>query len=949
MTRKKSKLTGIFIAGAIITLHCSSKEINPAGQEKSKEVFSKENYFLGGATLVRQERNGQKAYLVKGKKKIFSKEKFRIDPEKYYKASVWVKAVGNQPSYAYLGIAPFTEEWKFISSGTVSGIKSTLTKLAASCKASDTVIKVTDGSKWKKGKTFFVAFNAKEDESDLPNFNYTPGIITNIERKNGVYNVTLSKPAGKAYPAGTGVREHYHCAMYIYEKVGAVPVKWIRWQGKPRKGSDMRKGKIGELLLLCNYTKGRKQSMMFKELKTEEIELEESTSKIASIEQMNSLALSIKLLKKEISSIADKDNSLLSYWNSWLLRKLRELKSLCGKGTGEANARQGILWVSLCKDIIVGLKESVIKQEGFITYVVNPMKDEIRNILPDSVSVPGEISNEIKIIGCPGEYEAAGFVMKSVDEIDKVMVASSDLKSPDGKINASAVDIRVVKCWYVGGNSKTSTFYQFAKFPAPELLLKDDSLIKVDTNKKANYIKLVFNRGLSNERIEYRCISDYPDTTKNIARIKQEKSIRWYYWVPYDPEAFPVKDSKELLPVSIPQNTNKQFWITMKIPDDAKPGIYKGKIKISSSKKNYSGELDLKLRVLPFKLSKLPTAQSIYYGGELDLNGKGGVGTGYKSKNPEQYANEMKNLVAHGITNPLFRMTWWAKGNSFDQAKVAKMLEIRRNAGVDVDSIYLHDNNVPIINDPPKIRKVQTAAKKILDFIKSQGCGSKGVYFYGKDEMTGDNIIRQLPLWKAFHGIGGKIFCSGFLRKPTNFELAGDIQDAMVLAHYPSREEAARWHSKGHKIFCYANPQTGLEFPETYRRNYGLRLWQNNYDGGMNNAYMSSYGNPWNDFDCMQNRNETMAYPTVDGVIDTVEWEGYREGVDDWRYLVTLQNKIDDAKKKNAAALAGAIRKAENFLANLKKEDLGKRNLDTIRLEIIDNILALLEIGNHEN
>ena len=226
---------------------------------------------IGGTKVIADAGNGQKAYLVTGKKKIFSKEKFKIDPEKYYVASVRVKASGNKPSYAYLGIAPFTKEDKFISSGTVSSVRGTFTRLAASCKASDTVIKIADGSKWKKGKTFFVAFNAREDESDLPNFTHTPGIITNIEQKNGVYNITLSKPTGKDYPAGTGIREHYHCAMYIYEKVGEVPVKWTKWQSKPRKGSDFRNGQLGQLVLLCNWGKYQERSMLFAELKIEEV------------------------------------------------------------------------------------------------------------------------------------------------------------------------------------------------------------------------------------------------------------------------------------------------------------------------------------------------------------------------------------------------------------------------------------------------------------------------------------------------------------------------------------------------------------------------------------------------------------------------------------------------------------------------------------------------------
>jgi len=39
-----------------------------------------------------------------------------------------------------------------------------------------------------------------------------------------------------------------------------------------------------------------------------------------------------------------------------------------------------------------------------------------------------------------------------------------------------------------------------------------------------------------------------------------------------------------------------------------------------------------------------------------------------------------------------------------------------------------------------------------------------------------------------------------------------------------------------------------------------------------------------------------MAYPTENGVVGTVQWEGFREGVDDVRYLSTLLRAIADAE-----------------------------------------------------
>ena len=78
-----------------------------------------------------------------------------------------------------------------------------------------------------------------------------------------------------------------------------------------------------------------------------------------------------------------------------------------------------------------------------------------------------------------------------------------------------------------------------------------------------------------------------------------------------------------------------------------------------------------------------------------------------------------------------------------------------------------------------------------------------------------------------------------------------------------------------------------------------------------------------------------MTYPTADGVIDTIQWEGYREGVTDLRYLATLQQAIRQSPNTPAAV------RAATFLAELKEADLSARDLDEIRSQMIDLILAL--------
>ena len=82
-----------------------------------------------------------------------------------------------------------------------------------------------------------------------------------------------------------------------------------------------------------------------------------------------------------------------------------------------------------------------------------------------------------------------------------------------------------------------------------------------------------------------------------------------------------------------------------------------------------------------------------------------------------------------------------------------------------------------------------------------------------------------------------------------------------------------------------------------------------------------------------------MAYPTVNGVIPTIQWEGYREGYDDLRYLATLANLIEKAKRLDGAA-GETARSAHLWTLRIDPE---ATPLDEIRAGIIERILAVRE------
>jgi hypothetical protein len=216
--------------------------------------------------------------------------------------------------------------------------------------------------------------------------------------------------------------------------------------------------------------------------------------------------------------------------------------------------------------------------------------------------------------------------------------------------------------------------------------------------------------------------------------------------------------------------------------------------------------------------------------------------------------------------------------------------------------------------------------KKIIEEM-----GGKQLFVYGIDEAGGQDLINQRKSWIAVKELGVKMFVA---TNKDAVNLIGDLLDIAILYGELSPEQADLYHAFGNQIFSYHNPQVGQENPEVYRRNFGLALWKAGYDGAMNYAYFKSYGNVWNDFDDPKQRfrEETFVYPTSEGLISTIQWEGFREGIDDVKYLSTLLNKVNKLKQRNID-----VSEITEWIEEIAPND----DLDQLRNKIIDKILEI--------
>lgn len=200
-----------------------------------------------------------------GNARVTSREFIPIDPNKTYVLSGWMRSAGKDASKVYFGFVPCDAKKKRITPQQVLTITGTETILAEACGKGDTVIKVADGSKWKKITHARIAFEVDDSGqyTDLPNRKLSSPGVTKTENKGDYWEIHLKKPCGQAYAAGVKVREHASGGSYMYNAAGnkKVPAEWTLYSARV-KGLAKRYGGRGkwwpgtryvQILFLANY------------------------------------------------------------------------------------------------------------------------------------------------------------------------------------------------------------------------------------------------------------------------------------------------------------------------------------------------------------------------------------------------------------------------------------------------------------------------------------------------------------------------------------------------------------------------------------------------------------------------------------------------------------------------------------------------------------------------
>ncbi|GBG08541.1 hypothetical protein PAT3040_03128 [Paenibacillus agaridevorans] len=604
--------------------------------------------------------------------------------------------------------------------------------------------------------------------------------------------------------------------------------------------------------------------------------------------------------------------------------------------------------LKLAKDATTGSASELWTDTPFIVYEAAALSPEKR--LPNTLPTDGAITDQLNVISAQDEYEAASFVLAPLSDVDSVTFAISDLQGTDSVIPASAIDMHVIKTWYQGGTAWQSYFFDGSKnVLVPELLLHDENLVRVDHELEKNYIRV-----------------DYPEGSQYVDVFTKPNKK-------FDHLAEPVEDSPVLLPIELKQGESKQMWITTKVDAGTPEGFYTGTIDITADGVP-AGQITLKIRVLPFDLPDPKTYYDVDKDFYVMLYHESRVREYMKETGgnaalvDEKLANEYRNMAEHNAVNipaPIY--------NASDSQYFFRQLELMEGAGLELNplfgakqtfpeyTIFTHYSNYlnwkakyeadPTPENQAKMDQYYTLWRQGIEDFKpvldeafatiSNYVGHTNIYFDGWDEAGWSMLQFQQELWRYIQDeLGGKVFASGH---GSHLELETKEQ-FLNWAGEMTREQAANWHALGEDklITSYAYPHTGPENPDLMRQRHGMWLYKANYDATYNYIYYENFLNTWNDDVDATYRQLALVYPTQTDIIDTLAWEGFREGIDDIRYATKLQQVAQDAIASGQADRVAAANKALNWL---EVSDERSMSADLIRLEMIYHILRMLELA----
>ena len=448
------------------------------------------------------------------------------------------------------------------------------------------------------------------------------------------------------------------------------------------------------------------------------------------------------------------------------------------------------------------------------------------------------------------EYE------NSTDTDQSYHFSMSDASDKDNKSDV-AVELKHLLAWYKDGNAKKSIHHGRGRILVDELLVNDPEIINVDKHKKNNSIRFEIagkKKYLSEETLE-----KFPQGKDGRIRMNADQ----YY----------IADSQVLLSRDLKAGEKKKLLMTFKVDDSAAPENKHLQLNITSTSSD--AQLPITLTIKPYKIVRPALEYSVFYRGLLDTLGNT---VSSERKTASQLSHEFKHIASASYVNPVIYQAV-RPGRDF-----STYMDYRQQYLPSNEKFYFTDSKIIKLVKSGNIGALDKSLRKIKKVL-----GDLPAVFMIDDEPRGDQVTTRMEMHEVFGRYGFEVFVTG---RVEDFSLKILAKTTYVLAYDLNKGAIAKIREDEGTVFSYANPQVGVIDPASIRFNYGLNLLKNNFDGAMLYAYQDSRGSVWSDFDGRY-RDHMFSYPTSDGILNTVSWIAFHQGIMDAGYYQALQNSAD--------------------------------------------------------
>ena len=479
-----------------------------------------------------------------------------------------------------------------------------------------------------------------------------------------------------------------------------------------------------------------------------------------------------------------------------------------------------------------------------------------------------------------GEYEPIGLCVRPLSDLDKATLTVSDLRGPGGAtLGAHNVDVRLV--W--------------------------------------------------------------------VRRRAVNRSLKTYRLVPY------ILESAR--PVSMEKGLTRHYFVTFHVPKDAAPGVYTGRAVFSAAGRPAAG-VPVKLRVLPFELDPPGINHGIIYGVHKSW---------LRVYRPDEVypANRMKHLIdqrEHGMQHvsimALMGLSFTGTGKGlkpvFDPTEPSQWfvsldeeLRTAKEAGFDKLSCWYGGNAAaeslsaamyPLFRKrrdrlDPGLRKphswlfdrvYEAGLRKAVKRFRA--AGMKPPLCFVVDESGNSEERRKVA--EHYLGVVKKLGLTTLLTingQHNNMHLPTRYKDKLDIAVHndifgqfvldlDKKAGVKEWW-----IYNISSREDGHQS----RMRFGWYLLRIGGTGAT--CWVYQWPKKKNMYDDLttnrRGSGEAFAYPTPEGPLPVVGWEGWREGVDDVRYVRTLERLCGEREKSRPREVALARKEIAEMIARFSVDE----------------------------